>query len=78
MENQSFQEASMELVRLRTLRTEMEIFTMTENIKKNVDRLGLDKPEPKPLVKTTIGVTSATSAILLGLAAPSLLDSSTL
>lgn len=51
---------------------------MTENIKKNIDRLGLEKPEPKPLVKTVIGVTSVTSAILLGLAAPSLLDSSTL
>ncbi|MGJ8529797.1 hypothetical protein [Maritalea sp.] len=40
-------------------------------------RLGIEKPEAKPLVKTIIAITSVCSAVLLGLAAPALLDSST-
>lgn len=50
---------------------------MIDNNKKLQKRLALEKPEARPLVKTIIGITSVSSAALLGMAAPALLDAST-
>ena len=50
---------------------------MSKYTNKKLKRLGLEKPESRPLVKTIIVLTSITSAALLGLAAPALLDSTT-